>query len=76
MGALQVPAGASFEQQLQAEQDAAARAMQQLSAGLLAAQEAERETRMRRRQLQSQAVFFTGEPPITRSLPLSCSLNS
>ena len=72
--ALQVPASASFEQQLKAEQDAAARAMQQLSAGLLAAQDAEREARMRRRQLQSQAVFFTGEPPNSQSLMLTCFL--
>ncbi|KAK9826333.1 hypothetical protein WJX74_009762 [Apatococcus lobatus] len=56
-----VDVNASFEQQFHAEQDAVARAMVQLSTGLLAAQDAEREARMQRRQLQSQAVFFSGQ---------------
>ncbi|KAK9867803.1 hypothetical protein WJX84_004969 [Apatococcus fuscideae] len=57
----QVDPGARFEQRLKAEKAQADRTVQQLSTGLLAAQEAEREARMRRRQLQSQAAFLTGQ---------------
>lgn len=55
-----MPPAASFEQRLKAEQDSAERAMEQLSTGLRAAQDTERDARMQRRQLQSQAVFLTG----------------
>ena len=50
----------SFEQRLKAERQQADRSVQQLSAALLAAQEAEREARMRRRQLQTRVVTLTG----------------
>lgn len=53
-------ANMTFEQRLKAEREQADRTVQQLNLGLQAAQDAEREARMRRRQLQSRAVTLTG----------------